>query len=679
MNKALQISVVLKAIDQLTGPARGAFRAIENIERAAKGARSLRTMGDDLNRIGAGLQRFGAYTGGAGLGLAHVLGLTAVPGQAIAAEFALRSMGNVAQLTNAQLTQASNRTRDMSRAANQTQADLIRGLQILTAKGLDFNAALSLLPAIGKTATAETSDIEDLANASFAVVSNLTVAQSEMRQVFEVMAQAGKAGSFEIRDMAREFPNLTAGAHALGMKGVPAVASLGAALQIAMKGAGSTDEAANNLKNFLDGIASPEAVRNLAKFGVNVKREVEGAIAGGEDPIAHMVNVLQRVTGGDAFKLGEIFGDRQVKNFIRPMLANMEEYERIKRQSLTANGVVDQDFDNMMTTALMRGKQLQINLAAIVGPALAGPLSAVSSILQVINGNPALQRLAIYATGTLLSVSALSFGMGTLLRVGGSVMRNVGALRVGFSALRAGWLTVAAALEGGPTILAAISGGLTVATASTKAWAVALLANPLTGLVAVLAGALYLLYRNWGETALFWREAGQSMYDAGANLVTSLWAGMKSVANRPVEQMLSIVERIRRYLPYSPAKEGPLRDIHRIRLVETIAATLRPEPLVRAMHAVTLAAAVAAPLPLTSLPGRSASSNWTTGSAKASDKGTTFILSPTIQVVRGVSDTPQSIEKQVLSAIRKMAGEIERILQNERDLRQRIQFNDNLR
>jgi hypothetical protein len=43
--------------------------------------------------------------------------------------------------------------------------------------------------------------------------------------------------------------------------------------------------------------------------------------------------------------------------------------------------------------------------------------------------------------------------------------------------------------------------------------------------------------------------------------------------------MRAIVTRIRRFLPFSPAKEGPLMDIHRIKLVETIADGIRPGAL----------------------------------------------------------------------------------------------------
>ena len=48
-------------------------------------------------------------------------------------------------------------------------------------------------------------------------------------------------------------------------------------------------------------------------------------------------------------------------------------------------------------------------------------------------------------------------------------------------------------------------------------------------------------------------------YDAGKKIVMSLWNGIKSVASGPVKAIEGIIENIRAYLPFSPAKEGPFR------------------------------------------------------------------------------------------------------------------------
>ncbi len=107
-----------------------------------------------------------------------------------------------------------------------------------------------------------------------------------------------------------------------------------------------------------------------------------------------------------------------------------------------------------------------------------------------------------------------------------------------------------------------------------------------------------------------------SLLDAGRNIINTLVSGMKSAANLPADTMNGIVQSVRDYLPFSPAKVGPLRDIHKIRLVETIAESISPDPLVAAMSNV----AGAAISPLTappSIPSLPASSSASSGAAAA--------------------------------------------------------------
>lgn len=79
---------------------------------------------------------------------------------------------------------------------------------------------------------------------------------------------------------------------------------------------------------------------------------------------------------------------------------------------------------------------------------------------------------------------------------------------------------------------------------------------------------------------------GINLFDAGKKLIESLWKGIQSVAMKPVEAVKGIVAKIRNFLPFSPAKEGPLRDLHRIKLIETIAQGINPVPLVEKMKQV---------------------------------------------------------------------------------------------
>ncbi|MBX0312794.1 MAG: phage tail tape measure protein [Sulfurihydrogenibium sp.] len=87
-----------------------------------------------------------------------------------------------------------------------------------------------------------------------------------------------------------------------------------------------------------------------------------------------------------------------------------------------------------------------------------------------------------------------------------------------------------------------------------------------------------------------------NLFEAGKKILTTLVDGIKSVANKPVEVMRSIVQKIRNLLPFSPAKEGPLRDLHRIKLIETIADTIKPSPLIERMQNVLSKALLPVPL-----------------------------------------------------------------------------------
>jgi len=177
----------------------------------------------------------------------------------------------------------------------------------------------------------------------------------------------------------------------------------------------------------------------------------------------------------------------------------------------------------------------------------------------------------------------------------------------------------------------------------------ALLLNPITlyiAAAAALAGVVYLIVRNWGAISAFfgrvwagalrvfrasvnaakvlllpftpafiiksWQKIGSffagiwnsvkqvfsnawnwlaglgtRFVQAGKNIVTSIAKGIWAVATAPIRAIMWIVKKIRNFLPFSPAKEGPLRDIHKVRIAETVAATIHAKPLINSWAAAT--------------------------------------------------------------------------------------------
>lgn len=157
----------------------------------------------------------------------------------------------------------------------------------------------------------------------------------------------------------------------------------------------------------------------------------------------------------------------------------------------------------------------------------------------------------------------------------------------------------------------------------------------------------------------FWgwlKGLGTSFYQAGSNIVNSIWEGIKSMAYKPVQAIKNLAAEIRSYMPFSPAKKGALRDIHRIRLVETIAASMKPNSMLQAMKNTAMATFTAVPKlfqPVTNLVsnflgtgGSSKSKSVITPTQRAS-AGASIVYSPTITISGGGASAKEDFKKML--------------------------------
>jgi TP901 family phage tail tape measure protein len=416
LENEMKISLTLVAFDKMSKVLRDAVH--KSNEEFAKLQNKIQQTSEMLDKLGTNMIKLGAGLTATGGALAYKLGITEAIPEALALEHQLRELGNVGQLSAEQLKEMDERLGSISRHTNQFRSEIAEGLNVLVASGVAPEKALEYMQVIGKTATAAGAEISDISKTAFSLTDNLKVPVSELNRTMDILAQAGKEGRFELKDMASAFPSLTAGASMLGMKGVPAVTQLGAALQVAMKGAGSAPEAANNLENFIQKVTSPLAVKNFQEnFGINLKDVLNNAAAQKKDVILEVLEVMQKASGGDIFKVSEVFQDKQVLSFIKPMLQNLDEYKRIKQSALSAEGIVDSDYSHMMETTVEQWKQLRINMKELVFPHLHAPLAALNNLLTKINSNPVMQKGIFTAViGTIGGGLALTLiGTATML------------------------------------------------------------------------------------------------------------------------------------------------------------------------------------------------------------------------------------------------------------------------
>lgn len=385
-----------------------------------KTATSLSEISTKLDKFGNKCTLVGAGITATGYGMARAFKIDSTIQQVTDFEHELRALGNTGGLSTSELGRLGTQIRQIGVDTNNTNKDVLEGINTLVAAGMKPDLAVNYMTAIGKTATSQQANINDIANTTFSLADNMKVPLGQINYALNVLTAAGKEGRFELKSMAQSFPELTASASMLGMKGVKSVASLGAALQIAMKGAGTEGEAATNFSRFLGGLTSPLVVKNFTeKFGVSLSKIRNNAIKQGADPIYEILKVVKQKSNGNVELLSEVFRDKTMLDFIKPMLQNMDEYSRIKATILKSNGVIEEDYANMMGTTVEQWKKLTISLQKISFEKFEKPLKTVNSILTTINNHPMLQKGLFNAVIGTISFGAVLTGIGLVSKLGG--------------------------------------------------------------------------------------------------------------------------------------------------------------------------------------------------------------------------------------------------------------------
>ena len=342
----------------------------------------------------------------------------------------MQMIGNTANMSAEQIKSMKNEIMETSKFLGATVQDVQTSQGFLIAAGMSEDVATKMLRPVGMAAVAAGAAIEDVSKAASTLNDTLAVAPSAMKDNLGALVQAGKEGNFEFKAMAQYLPTLGASFQALKMNGLEATATMGAALQIARKGAGDEAEAANNMKNFMAKILAPDTLRKAKKFGVDLYANITEAQKTGKNPFEIAMQDIMKITkGGDPKLLGEVFGDMQTQNFIRPMIQNWEEYERIKKTALSAGGgVIDADFAKMGATTksgvggmVAAFGRLKITIGDSLEPVVNKFANALIPVINGISGfvteNPRVVGglIALLAGFTALKVGVLGFKLGMVV------------------------------------------------------------------------------------------------------------------------------------------------------------------------------------------------------------------------------------------------------------------------
>lgn len=394
---------------------------------------------------------------------------------------------------------------------------LQEGLGEMVAGGIDPHEAMKAVAPMGSLIKAYNIDAKGIGATNNALINNMGYTTDKLGKAWDILASSSSQGKVKLEDMAQHLPSIGATMSGFNMGGDDATASAGAWLQIAERGAGDPAQAANNFHSFLQKVTSDNAEKNANEMGFSLRETIAQAQAAGEDPIIEAIKKIKDVTGGDQTKLGQLFADPQVQAFLRKATQEKDFNDAltIKNTSLSADGQVDKDAKNVEqgTAAKIQAAGAAWNNFKI---AMGNGISPVANTLLdaftwAINGVTGLinSDLGARFVATLAGIGVGFSALVTVFKVKAIVdfgLKILG-LKDKLSTTKSGGETFRK-LIGGLSKVFRVVGRVVMFLGR------ALLMNPIGIAVAAIAGAAYLIWKNWDKLKPWF---------------TKIWASIKTV------------------------------------------------------------------------------------------------------------------------------------------------------
>lgn len=441
-----------------------------------------------------------------------------------------------------------------------SQDQVADGVEKLVAQGMDAKTAQRYSGLLAKVNTATRTEMGDLAELVYTLQTKFKLTtEDELMQAINALTKAGKLGQYELKQMAKAFPELGGAAASFGSKGIDGVREMGMMMQVMRAGAGTTGEADTNMRNWFSHMSAKTTQDHFEKVGINFEREklklmIDKRVSAVEASFMVFDDYLNRVTNQGFVEVMDKKGKVKERIDVRQELDKVMDIakkeglqgealqERVKssveRMGLSTvlqdiqatqaylayrNGkekyaegrkelakgetdkTIDNDYAEQMKLATMQTEYMKVavgDLMIEVGNRLAPVFGKVAGVVGwfaeklswLMQKFPGTTTAVITVVGALAVAAAGFFAVGAAMaafRFAGTALQLMPLLGGGLRmvGVAAGWL--------GTILRGALTIGLRLAGQALLFIGRALLLNPIGLAVTVIAGAAYLIYRNW--------------------------------------------------------------------------------------------------------------------------------------------------------------------------------------
>ncbi|MCA0345315.1 MAG: phage tail tape measure protein [Proteobacteria bacterium] len=289
----------------------------DGMDKAANRATSLDSRVKSL-AVAAGLTTTGLVT----------LGTSAVRNFA-GFERTMTRISNTANSTSEQTAKAAEEVQRLATKFALPIQDSVEGLETLVSAGKSLEEAMAFLPSVLATAQASGSSVADVANTALKTADALGLQSDQMQRAFDVMVAGGKAGQFEMKDMAAFIPTLANAYAGLGYKGEDGLKRLIVTLQTLREDTANSAKAANQAENIFTKMFSQEVEKNFADFNVDIRSEIDKATKSGEGALEAYVRITKQILADNpTAKISDLFADTEFQAGMRSLTTSADSIEK---------------------------------------------------------------------------------------------------------------------------------------------------------------------------------------------------------------------------------------------------------------------------------------------------------------------------------------------------------------
>jgi len=306
-----------------------------------------------------------------------------------------------AGLTKKQMFELKDELFEIGDLTLQAPEELLSGIEQIVEKTGDFKFAIKSVKDMGYVASATNTQMLSIGATASDLNEKFGITNDQVLSIFDILASQGKKGSFTLQNMAALFPRLLSAAARFDVKGVEGLRKFGAFLQIARRGAGSSEQAATAVeRTFSDIISKWKVIRRLTGFNIFDKKKTKEQ---GRAVVREMDVVLKEIikrTKGDVTKLQKIFGEESIRA-ITPMAQSFQkfgdfrEFDKFVRMGGDGAAIM-KDFSFWSDQSAAKIRDFTTALSKFTNQNLAKPIELLTEALDYLNKHPALTSGALY-------------------------------------------------------------------------------------------------------------------------------------------------------------------------------------------------------------------------------------------------------------------------------------------